>query len=49
MQKLHIIADIGFSFVKALNDNDASSSHAPALILLPSSLYQVSLRVVWMS
>lgn len=42
MQKLHLIADIGSSFVKSLNYNGISSSHAPALILLPSSFYRVS-------
>ncbi|XP_035540575.1 uncharacterized protein LOC108988322 isoform X3 [Juglans regia] len=40
--KLHIIADIGFSFVAALNYNGVSSSHAPALVLLPSSLYRAN-------
>ncbi|GLT61168.1 hypothetical protein SLA2020_338920 [Shorea laevis] len=35
--KLHILADIGFSFVTALNHNGVPSSHAPALILLPSA------------
>ncbi|KAM3683139.1 hypothetical protein ACB098_12G123600 [Castanea mollissima] len=38
--RLHIIADIGFSFLKSLNHNDASSAHAPALILLPSSFFR---------
>ncbi|XP_059435125.1 sister chromatid cohesion protein PDS5 homolog B isoform X2 [Corylus avellana] len=40
--KLHILADIGYSFVTALNHNGVSSSHAPALILLPSSLYRAN-------
>ncbi|XP_062146872.1 sister chromatid cohesion protein PDS5 homolog B isoform X4 [Alnus glutinosa] len=40
--KLHILADIGFSFVTSLNHNGVSSSHAPALILLPSSLYRAN-------
>ncbi|XP_030933146.1 sister chromatid cohesion protein PDS5 homolog A isoform X2 [Quercus lobata] len=38
--RLHIIADFGFSFLKSLNHNDASSAHAPALILLPSSFFR---------
>ncbi|KAG7980769.1 hypothetical protein I3843_05G200200 [Carya illinoinensis] len=48
--KLHIIADIGFSFVAALNYNGVSSSHAPALVLLPSSLYKANPRcLTWSS
>ncbi|KAK2659490.1 hypothetical protein Ddye_006023 [Dipteronia dyeriana] len=40
---LHILADIGISFLKKLNHNGISSSHFSGLILLPSSLYQISL------
>ncbi|KAL5844092.1 hypothetical protein ACOSQ4_010050 [Xanthoceras sorbifolium] len=40
---LHILADIGISIIKELNHNGISSSHFPGLILLPSSLYQISL------
>ncbi|KAF3974294.1 hypothetical protein CMV_002369 [Castanea mollissima] len=42
--RLHIIADIGFSFLKSLNHNDASSAHAPVLILLPSSFFRACSR-----
>ncbi|KAF3445662.1 hypothetical protein FNV43_RR10838 [Rhamnella rubrinervis] len=39
--KLHMLADIGFSFVTAINHSGISSSHPPGHILLPSSLYRV--------
>ena len=41
MQKLHLLADIGFSFVTSINHSGISSSHPPGNILLPSSLYRV--------
>lgn len=43
MQKLHVLADIGHSFVTLTNHNGLSASHAPGQILLPSSLYKVSI------
>ncbi|KAJ0024548.1 hypothetical protein Pint_08187 [Pistacia integerrima] len=39
---LHVLADIGISIVNELNHNGMPSSRAPGLILLPSSLYQIS-------
>lgn len=42
MQNLHVLADIGISIVNELNHNGTPSSRAPGLILLPSSLYQIS-------
>ncbi|XP_048332268.2 sister chromatid cohesion protein PDS5 homolog B isoform X1 [Ziziphus jujuba] len=39
--KLHMLSDIGFSFVAAVNRSSISSSHAPGQILLPSSLYRI--------
>ncbi|KAK9271081.1 hypothetical protein L1049_026670 [Liquidambar formosana] len=41
--KLHILADIGISTVYALNHSGISTSHAHGLILLPSSLYRISI------
>lgn len=41
-QKLHMLADIGISIVKELNHN-VIASRAVGRILLPLSLYQVSL------
>lgn len=43
MQKLHILAEIGHSFVTLTNHNGLSSLHAPGKIFLPSSLYKVSI------
>lgn len=42
MQKLYMLADIGISIVKELNHN-VIASRAVGRILLPLSLYQVSL------
>ncbi|KAG6608062.1 Sister chromatid cohesion protein PDS5-like A-B, partial [Cucurbita argyrosperma subsp. sororia] len=42
--KLHILADIGLSFVTALNYSGVSLSCAPRQILLPLSLYRVNSR-----
>ncbi|XP_022976675.1 sister chromatid cohesion protein PDS5 homolog A-like isoform X2 [Cucurbita maxima] len=42
--KLHILADIGLSFVTALNSSGVSLSCAPKQILLPLSLYRVNSR-----
>ncbi|XP_008219648.1 PREDICTED: sister chromatid cohesion protein PDS5 homolog A isoform X1 [Prunus mume] len=42
--KLHILADIGHSFVTLTNRNGLSASHAPGQILLPSSLYKSNSR-----
>ncbi|XP_023523391.1 sister chromatid cohesion protein PDS5 homolog A-like isoform X2 [Cucurbita pepo subsp. pepo] len=42
--KLHILADIGLSFVTALNYSGVSLSRAPRQILLPLSLYRVNSR-----
>ncbi|KAJ9167086.1 hypothetical protein P3X46_021763 [Hevea brasiliensis] len=39
--KLQILAEIGISSVNALNYNGISTSRAPGLILLPSSLYRI--------
>lgn len=43
MQKLHLLADMGISAVGALNQIGISSSRTRGLILLPSSLYRISL------
>lgn len=43
MQRLHLLADIGYSFVTLTNHNGLSSSDGPGQILLPSSLYKVSI------
>ncbi|XP_019182210.1 PREDICTED: sister chromatid cohesion protein pds5 isoform X2 [Ipomoea nil] len=40
--KLHILADIGISFLNSLANSSSSSTHTPGLILLPSSLYKIS-------
>lgn len=42
MQNLHVLANIGIAIVNELNHNGMPSSRAPGLILLPSSLYQIS-------
>ncbi|XP_022131924.1 sister chromatid cohesion protein PDS5 homolog A isoform X2 [Momordica charantia] len=42
--KLHILADIGLSFVTSLNNYGVSLSCAPKQILLPLSLYRVNSR-----
>lgn len=42
LQKLHILADIGISFLNSLGNISFSSSHTPGLILLPKSLYKIS-------
>ncbi|XP_044511885.1 sister chromatid cohesion protein PDS5 homolog A isoform X2 [Mangifera indica] len=39
---LHVLANIGIAIVNELNHNGMPSSRAPGLILLPSSLYQIS-------
>ncbi|KFK42149.1 hypothetical protein AALP_AA2G217700 [Arabis alpina] len=41
--KLHILADIGYSAVKTLNCIPVTSPQAPRSVLLPSSLYKLSL------
>lgn len=41
--KLHTLADFGISFVNTLKNSSVSNSHSPSLILLPSSLYKISL------
>uniref|UniRef100_A0A5B6YQ09 Sister chromatid cohesion protein PDS5 homolog A n=1 Tax=Davidia involucrata TaxID=16924 RepID=A0A5B6YQ09_DAVIN len=41
--KLHTLAEFGISIINALNHNGISNSHSPGLILLPSSLYRISL------
>lgn len=41
--KLHLLADMGISAVGALNQIGISSSRTRGLILLPSSLYRISL------
>ncbi|XP_057974992.1 sister chromatid cohesion protein PDS5 homolog B isoform X2 [Malania oleifera] len=38
--KLHVLADIGIAIVHSLNHYGIPSSHAPGVILLPSSLYR---------
>ncbi|XP_021806603.1 sister chromatid cohesion protein PDS5 homolog A isoform X3 [Prunus avium] len=47
--KLHILADIGHSFVTLTNHNGLSASHAPGQILLPSSLYKSNSRCLTQS
>lgn len=42
MQNLHVLANIGIAIVNELNHNGMPFSRAPGLILLPSSLYQIS-------
>lgn len=42
--KLHILADIGLSFVTSLNSSGVSLTCAPKQILLPLSLYRVTSR-----
>ncbi|KAI4337812.1 hypothetical protein L6164_016184 [Bauhinia variegata] len=41
--KLHFLADIGIFILNALNHGKISTSQAPGQILLPSSLYRMSL------
>ncbi|XP_061341944.1 sister chromatid cohesion protein PDS5 homolog B [Gastrolobium bilobum] len=41
--KLHMLAEIGIFTLNALNQSRTSVSQAPAQVLLPSSLYRVSL------
>ena len=43
MQRLHLLADIGIFILNALNQGAISISQAPGQILLPSSLYRISL------
>ncbi|GMN51775.1 hypothetical protein TIFTF001_020913 [Ficus carica] len=40
--KLHLLADIGFFFVTAVNQSGIPTSHTPGHILLPSSLYRAN-------
>ncbi|KAM1774539.1 hypothetical protein ACFX1R_045959 [Malus domestica] len=42
--KLHILAEIGNSFVTLTNHNGISASHAPGKVFLPSSLYKSNSR-----
>ncbi|KAA8538477.1 hypothetical protein F0562_027977 [Nyssa sinensis] len=42
--KLHALAEFGISIINALDHSSISKSHSPGLILLPSSLYRVSLE-----
>ncbi|KAK9945794.1 hypothetical protein M0R45_011293 [Rubus argutus] len=42
--RLHLLADIGYSFVMLTNHNGLSSSDGPGQILLPSSLYKSNSR-----
>lgn len=43
MQRLHMLAEIGIFILNALNHGAIPVSQAPGQILLPSSLYRVSL------
>ncbi|KAM1074484.1 hypothetical protein ACFX11_019663 [Malus domestica] len=47
--KLHILAEIGHSFVTLTNHNALSSLHAPGKIFLPSSLYKSNSRCLTQS
>lgn len=40
LQKLHVLADFGLSFAKALGNTSAPNSQSPIHVLLPSSLYK---------
>ncbi|CAH8358562.1 unnamed protein product [Eruca vesicaria subsp. sativa] len=44
--RLHILADIGYSAVNTLKCNAVTSPQAPRSILLPSSLYKLSLSTM---
>lgn len=40
LQKLHMLAEIGMSVLNFLKHENIDLSHAPGLVLLPSSLYK---------